>query len=87
MIELRVFPGCGPPPAVSSSDIESNNHATNHKGSSLTHSADWKEKVGLSQRPCWFTAWGSLHCPNADLCRLCGFVCQEIRELDLMRCG
>lgn len=53
-MELCVLPGCGPPPAVISSDIESNNHGTNHPGSSLTHSADWKEKVGLSQHQCWF---------------------------------
>lgn len=79
MIELCVLPGCGPPPAVISSDIESNNHATNHPGSSLTHSAGWKEMVGLSQRQCWFTASGRRLCPGADLCRLCGFVCQEIR--------
>lgn len=79
VIEQCVLPGCGPPPAVISSDIESNNHATNHPGSSLTLSVDWKETVGLSQHQCWFTAPGSLHCPRADLCRLCGFVCQEMR--------
>lgn len=77
--EQCVLAGCGPPPAVISTDLGSNIHATNHPGSSLTHSMDWKEKVGLSKHPCWFTAPGCPLCPRADLCRLCGLMCQEIR--------
>lgn len=79
LIELCKLPGCRPPPAVISSDVGSNNHATNHLGSSLSLPVDCKERVGLSQHQCWFTAPGSLCCPHADLCRLCGFVCQEMR--------
>lgn len=79
MIKPCVLPGCGPPPAVISSDIESNNHATNHAGSFRTHSVDWKERDGLLQLQCWFTTPGFPHSPRADLCRLCGFVCQEIK--------
>lgn len=88
LIELCKLPGCGPPPAVISSDIGSNNHATNHLGSSLTLSVDWKERVGLSQHQCWFTApCAALTLTSAVCVGLCVKKWGLPKELDLMHKG